>query len=763
MWYILSTISAYGFLLLVEVNLVPKVLRVATCTKTDGKTVLLVEDDIPIAINETSILKKHGFDVFTVYTSHNVVETIQNNHIDLILMDIDLGDGTMNGPQLAEYILKERELPIVFLTAHPEKEYVDRVKNVTNYGYILKSAGEFVLVESICMALHIFEARQKLKRENELRRQAEEELTAIYTDTPVPMIIVDNHLKIKKTNAMAASFTNSTEEELLDKRPGDALRCSNRLFSEQGCTHGPMCSVCRLREVVTDTFKNGRKYRKAEAELPLEIDQKPKRRNLHISTSLVHHGEKQVCIVIIEDITERKRLEEALRQSREKYRLIIDNANETITSVDKNGRLLFANRASANHRNCKPEELIGKTLWEIMPCEDADQRYKNIQEVIRNGQPKTDVVQRHFPHETRYFQSHIQPIRENSGEIESVLILSTDITEQKEKEQQLEYMNTLLSVEQESSIDGIVVVNAEDRIVSYNNRFSEMWRIPADIISTGSGDSVLHYVRPLLVDFDSFAERIASLYRHKDEIGCDEIELTDGRILHRYTAPLFGPHAIYYGRIWFYRDITGYREAVKDREMLLQEINHRVKNNLANITALAHLELGNEEKSKEQSIGDLINRIESIGLMHELLYTGNSLHEIEVDRYIETLTRRIHDFYRDTHATQVEFRFDIEPLTFSAKLTTTIGIILSELLTNTFKHAVVDGIMHITISLYRQAEELVLVYSDSGTGLSNNVRGVDDLKQGTGLLLIQELVSGIDGTLRLDNTDGTTFSIVFKQ
>src|SRR6056297_3007206 len=84
--------------------------------------------------------------------------------ISLILMDIDLGKG-MDGTEAAEKILESHELPIVFLTSHSEKEYVNRVKKITNYGYVLKNSGEFVLIEAIYMAFSLYEAHKELQNQ----------------------------------------------------------------------------------------------------------------------------------------------------------------------------------------------------------------------------------------------------------------------------------------------------------------------------------------------------------------------------------------------------------------------------------------------------------------------------------------------------------------------------------------------------------------------------------------------------------------------
>jgi PAS domain S-box-containing protein len=131
--------------------------------KNTSKTILLVEDEAPIAMNEAQMLGKHGFEVITAYNGKKAIDKVNANSIDLILMDIDLGPGKMDGTEAAQVILKEYDLPIVFLTSHAEKEMVDKVKSITNYGYILKNSGEFVIIESINMAFELFESHKQVK------------------------------------------------------------------------------------------------------------------------------------------------------------------------------------------------------------------------------------------------------------------------------------------------------------------------------------------------------------------------------------------------------------------------------------------------------------------------------------------------------------------------------------------------------------------------------------------------------------------------
>ena len=125
--------------------------------------ILLVEDEALIAMAEAKILEKNGYSVKTVLSGEDAVSAGNKESVDLILMDIDLGKNKMDGTEAARKILTEREVPIVFLTSHSEKEYVNRVKGITGYGYVLKSSGKHVLLQSIEQALELFNIRYPMQ------------------------------------------------------------------------------------------------------------------------------------------------------------------------------------------------------------------------------------------------------------------------------------------------------------------------------------------------------------------------------------------------------------------------------------------------------------------------------------------------------------------------------------------------------------------------------------------------------------------------
>jgi len=131
-----------------------------------------------------------------------------------------------------------------------------------------------------------------------------------------------------------------------------------------------------------------------------------------------------------------------------------------------------------------------------------------------------------------------------------------DISERKRAEEVLRLKNVLLSSQQEASIDGILVVDENAQILSYNRRFVEMWRVPEELMAELKDEPVLKYVADQTADAEAFLRRVRDLYEHRDETGQDELTLADGRIIDRYSAPLFGAESRYYGRAWYFRDMS---------------------------------------------------------------------------------------------------------------------------------------------------------------------------------------------------------------
>ena len=151
--------------------------------------------------------------------------------------------------------------------------------------------------------------------------------------------------------------------------------------------------------------------------------------------------------------------------------------------------------------------------------------------------------------------------------------------------------NAVLQSQIEASIDGISIVDENRNIVSYNQRICELWHIPANIIETGDDRQFMQWVLSNLVEPEIFCAKIEYLYKNPHSSSVDEVVLKDGHIFDCYSTSVKSlAEDFYYGRIWYFRDITDRRKAEKliqqqaEGERLLREITQRIRQSLDLVT-----------------------------------------------------------------------------------------------------------------------------------------------------------------------------------
>ncbi|HEY4925279.1 MAG TPA: EAL domain-containing protein [Roseiarcus sp.] len=140
--------------------------------------------------------------------------------------------------------------------------------------------------------------------------------------------------------------------------------------------------------------------------------------------------------------------------------------------------------------------------------------------------------------------------------LRNVAGIDADIVRLKHAEEKLQFANTLLTTQMETSPDGILVVDADARIISFNRRFADMWSVSLDLLEAKDDAPVLAAVMSAMKDPQAFVARVKYLYQHPEEGGRDELETRDGRFIDRHTGVLRTPAGDQLGRVWFFRDIT---------------------------------------------------------------------------------------------------------------------------------------------------------------------------------------------------------------
>ncbi|HLY11265.1 MAG TPA: PAS domain S-box protein, partial [Planctomycetota bacterium] len=143
--------------------------------------------------------------------------------------------------------------------------------------------------------------------------------------------------------------------------------------------------------------------------------------------------------------------------------------------------------------------------------------------------------------------------------------------ERKRAEEALRFQKSLLESQSEAAIDGILVVSREGVMLSFNRRFSQIWDIPDDILRSRTDERALEYVLGKLSHPQEFLSRVRYLYDHPNEESRDEVLLKDGRTFDRYSAPVKGEKGAIYGRVWYFRDVTGRKQTEENLRRAAEE------------------------------------------------------------------------------------------------------------------------------------------------------------------------------------------------
>ncbi len=200
--------------------------------------------------------------------------------------------------------------------------------------------------------------------------------------------------------------------------------------------------------------------------------------------------------------------------------------------------------------------------------------------------------------------------------------------------------------------------------------------------------------------------------------------------------------------------------SLKEKEQLLKEIHHRVKNNMQIISSLLSLQSENSDDEKFNALlRESRNRINSMALVHEMLYQSDDLSKIELKEYIETLCSSVHRSYASPNS-NIEFVYDIDKQAhFNIDKMIPIGLILNEAISNSLKHAFPTKTGKITISLQHTEESHELRVGDNGTGFRNEFDPEKDSH--LGIQLIYMLTEQLGGKLEVRNSNGVCYHINF--
>jgi len=291
-------------------------------------------------------------------------------------------------------------------------------------------------------------------------------------------------------------------------------------------------------------------------------------------------------------LTRHQRIDAALQNRENRHRMIVHTAMDGFWLLDTQGHLLEVNDAYCRMSGYTEQELLAMRVSDVEAEEDSEAIASHARKVIAQGYDRFET--RHRRKDGSVFNVDISVQYQPSGEGFLVVFLRDDSV-RKQAEQAVKDRESLLTTTLASTVDGMLVVDNDGKTLLTNRQFADLWRIPDSVLATGKDQELLDYVLDQLIDPDAFRRGVELLYA-SDATAMDTLHFKDGRILERYSMPLISD-GTRSGRVWSFRDVTGQRRAaetlqgtVREKEALLKEVHHRVKNNLQVVSSLLRLE-----------------------------------------------------------------------------------------------------------------------------------------------------------------------------
>ncbi|MEG3224214.1 MAG: hypothetical protein BME94_01490 [Methanobacteriales archaeon Met13] len=476
----------------------------------------------------------------------------------------------------------------------------------------------------------------------------------------------------------------------------------------------------------------------------------------------------------VKEMEEKKRYEEALKKSEEKYRSLFESSPDYIMLLDSDGVIREINKVAENFSGFSRDELIGNHIDKLTEnIKIENKNYKDhFKDVIRLKEVEHFEIKIVKDEKTSYIDIHLVPLKKEN-EIIDIQVIGRDITQHKnaEKElirskEELANLNIYLKTVISSSPFAIIDLNLERKVKS-------VWNPAAERIYGWKSEEVLGkslpYIPPDELDIH---EKIKKRVFSGEYI--NEIELKrmckDGSVIYILlgVAPLYNSQGEIDGVVSTSVDITAKINAEKqikaslnEKEVLLKEIHHRVKNNLQIISSLMSLQSAYvRDPNTLKMFQETKNRVLAMSLIHEKMYQSPDMTRISLGGYIQNLANQLINFY-EVNVDDVELEVNVDEIFLTLDNLIPLGLIVNELVSNCLKHAFPDGRKgKVSIQLWSQNEKNVLTVADNGVGLPTDfdISKTDSL----GLRIVQTLTLQLSGKLDIKKSPGAKFIVTFE-
>ncbi|RNC85264.1 MAG: PAS domain S-box protein [Balneola sp.] len=465
---------------------------------------------------------------------------------------------------------------------------------------------------------------------------------------------------------------------------------------------------------------------------------------------------------LVIDITDRIKALNKVQRSMQSFRDLFDSISDAIYLINDEGVIVGANKGTELTYGYKVNELIGenhKILGAVGKFDPA-----RLAEISKNkgdkGSQKLDGWGKKINGEV--FPTELLVSKGIYFEQEVLIIIERDISDRRLAEEELKKREHLLNDLFNTSPLGIALLNKHNEIIEVNKGFEELFGY------SGTEIEGLELDRLIVPEQDIVeAKKLSNTPRVEDLVTrrkSKEGELIDVII---YAVPIIIDEKMMY-KYGIYVDISDrkkteeqLRSSLKEKEVLLAEIHHRVKNNLAVIMGLLELQsysVNNEDAKTILQESQM--RIQSIALVHEKLYDTDDFSEIKVENYIKELAQTVQQTIGN-QSVPVHIQFDMDEIYLPITQAIPCGLILNEVLTNSYKHAFIgkdEGCIQVVFK--KEADHLLFIIRDDGIGFD-----IESSKRSRslGMKLIKTLADQLSGTLEVSTKEGAEFAFRFKK
>ncbi len=517
-------------------------------------------------------------------------------------------------------------------------------------------------------------------------------------------------------------------------------------------------------EDVQDRIKRLLKGEKAE----FEVRHRTKdggMRDVHVITRAVVLSGRTVFHTIWRDVTSQKQAEQSIRQSEEKFRTLFESAKDALFILDLEGNFIDVNRIAYERLGYTREEMLSMNLSRLDPPEFAARISERMARVSSRG---------HAVVESAHLRKDgsVMPVEINARIIDydgrkAVFSIIRDITERKRAEEQLRDLNARLHALIRAIPDLVAFKDREGRHIVVNKALEEFTGLsqseligktnadllPAELLEScnRSDEAVLRDLKPL--HYEEYYTGENGEKRHFDTI----------------KAPIFDEPDGVAGTVTVSREITDrkrietqVRSSLEEKEVLLKEVHHRVKNNLQIVASMLELQSGYiKDREAKVLFQESRKRLESMSLIHEKMYRSKDLARINYREYVDDLVGNLLTL-SSGRSEDIEVKLDVEGIMLDVNSAIPCALIINELVTNSLRHAFPDGRKgRIELSMRRGGDGgISLAVSDNGIGFH---KGLDFRNTKTlGMQLVISLVDQLDGRIELDRSEGTSFAVSFR-